>query len=349
MATTAGRESFTIAEFSALSDVIGRIYAEEIRAESWGEIIRLLGRLISFKAVGGVRISDSVPTEWIPLMPDAGHRHDEIREDVIAMVQKAADLGLTVWRPTDALSAEEWEGNPIRPYLSARGLGDMISALCVTGPGEIANFCLAREEIESPFSIRDIFLLRHLQTHAGTAMRLRREAASMEAAAETFRQVMRPGYVCALSGKILEMNKFGRRVIEDSEKDPQAVRELIEETARRLIEAGENWGHIDLFGDMGRLSVHSLDLKTNPPRCVVVLDSYEYFRRVLRHRMQDAGLTAREIEICMQLVKGMSNKEISAALFIAESTVKDHMTSILEKFEVTRRSAIVPKLLGHDV
>ena len=170
----------------------------------------------------------------------------------------------------------------------------------------------------------------------------------MEAAAATFRQIMRPGYICDSEGRILEMNKFGRRLIEDSEGSLEEVQTLIEEAARRLIDTGENWCHIDIFGDKGRLSVHPLTLKNPPERSAIVLDSYEYFRRVIRHRMQDYGLTPREIEICTLLVQGMSNRDVADMLFIAESTVKEHMTSILGKFDVVSRNSIVPKLLGYD-
>jgi DNA-binding CsgD family transcriptional regulator len=350
MSSASGPESFSIAEASAMSDLIGRIYAEQITAENWGEVLQLLGRLISFKSVGAVRLSDRVPNEWIPILPDheGADLRSEIEPDIIAVMERALERGLVVWRPIDLMSAEEWQKSPLRAYATKRGLDDIVHMSCRIGPGESAHVCLVREDIDDPFSDRDIFILRHLQHHLSIALRIRRVAAANEAAAETFRQVMRAGFICNSYGKIEEMNRFGRRIIEDTDKDPEALVKLIEETARRLIETGENWTHIDLLGDKGRLSVHSLKLQTKPPRYAVVVDSYEYFRRVLRHRMQDAGLTAREIEICLLLVQGMSNREVAEALFIAESTVKDHMTSMLEKFGVSSRNGIVPKLLGYD-
>jgi DNA-binding NarL/FixJ family response regulator len=49
-------------------------------------------------------------------------------------------------------------------------------------------------------------------------------------------------------------------------------------------------------------------------------------------------LSNRELEILRLLANGASNKEIAAALFIAEGTVKNHVTNILSKLEVRDRT-----------
>ncbi len=54
-------------------------------------------------------------------------------------------------------------------------------------------------------------------------------------------------------------------------------------------------------------------------------------------------LSQREIEILRHLVRGMSNKEIAAALSITEGTVKNHMTSILDKLQVPDRTGAALK------
>jgi len=54
-------------------------------------------------------------------------------------------------------------------------------------------------------------------------------------------------------------------------------------------------------------------------------------------------LSGRELEILALIAKGDSNKEIAAALLIAEGTVKNHVTSILGKLAVRDRTQAVLK------
>ena len=59
---------------------------------------------------------------------------------------------------------------------------------------------------------------------------------------------------------------------------------------------------------------------------------------LLAARMQHRSLTAREVEILRLVAKGWGNKEIAAALNIAEVTVKLHVSHVLEKLEVKDRT-----------
>jgi DNA-binding NarL/FixJ family response regulator len=53
-------------------------------------------------------------------------------------------------------------------------------------------------------------------------------------------------------------------------------------------------------------------------------------------------LTTRELEVLKLVAQGMSNKEIAAALYISENTVKNHVRNILEKLHLhSRMEAVV--------
>lgn len=62
---------------------------------------------------------------------------------------------------------------------------------------------------------------------------------------------------------------------------------------------------------------------------------------MLAKRVADQELTRRETEVLDLVVAGKSNKEIGVALDISESTVKVHMTHILEKLKVTGRTEAI--------
>jgi two-component system response regulator DevR len=55
----------------------------------------------------------------------------------------------------------------------------------------------------------------------------------------------------------------------------------------------------------------------------------------------ETPLTPRELEVLRLLAHGLSNREISERLFIAETTVKFHVANVMRKLEVTRRSEAV--------
>ncbi|WNF28054.1 response regulator transcription factor [Streptomyces sp. C11-1] len=63
-----------------------------------------------------------------------------------------------------------------------------------------------------------------------------------------------------------------------------------------------------------------------------------------RGRTLDPALTAREYEVVSLVSQGMNNSEIAGALYIAESTVKFHMSNILQKTGFRDRSQLVARM-----
>ena len=57
------------------------------------------------------------------------------------------------------------------------------------------------------------------------------------------------------------------------------------------------------------------------------------------------NLTERERQVLRQLTLGKSNKEIAAALFVTEETVKTHVAHVLAKLQVDNRSQAVTQAL----
>ena len=58
----------------------------------------------------------------------------------------------------------------------------------------------------------------------------------------------------------------------------------------------------------------------------------------LAERQQRADLSDREMEVLQFLIKGRSNKEIGASLFISEDTVKAHLKTLFAKLKVQDRT-----------
>ena len=69
----------------------------------------------------------------------------------------------------------------------------------------------------------------------------------------------------------------------------------------------------------------------------------------LAERMNTPALTERETEVLRLIVGGNSNKEIAAALFISEATVKTHINSLLSKLGVTDRTQAATTALQRGI
>jgi DNA-binding NarL/FixJ family response regulator len=70
-----------------------------------------------------------------------------------------------------------------------------------------------------------------------------------------------------------------------------------------------------------------------------------------RDQMKDeklARLSAQEERILTLVAQGMTNKEIGVELFISEKTVKNHVSHILQKLQMSRRSEAAAYLTRHQ-
>jgi two-component system, NarL family, response regulator LiaR len=65
-------------------------------------------------------------------------------------------------------------------------------------------------------------------------------------------------------------------------------------------------------------------------------------------KARELGITPRELEILQRIAEGMSTREIAAALFVSENTVKTHASRLFDKLDVNRRTKAVQvgKALG---
>jgi NarL family two-component system response regulator LiaR len=63
----------------------------------------------------------------------------------------------------------------------------------------------------------------------------------------------------------------------------------------------------------------------------------------------DYHLTAREMEVLVLLVEGLSNRQIAERLVVSRATAKAHVSHILEKLEVSNRAEAITLALRHKL
>lgn len=82
---------------------------------------------------------------------------------------------------------------------------------------------------------------------------------------------------------------------------------------------------------------------------VVASRLIDRFAELSRKAPSGEQLTERELEILQLMAKGAANKEISAQLSIAESTVKTHISNIFQKLGVNDRTEAVTEALRRGI
>jgi ATP/maltotriose-dependent transcriptional regulator MalT len=60
-------------------------------------------------------------------------------------------------------------------------------------------------------------------------------------------------------------------------------------------------------------------------------------------RVEELGITPRELEILEAMAAGFSNKEIGERLFVSENTVKTHAARLFMKLSASRRTQAVQR------
>jgi DNA-binding NarL/FixJ family response regulator len=75
----------------------------------------------------------------------------------------------------------------------------------------------------------------------------------------------------------------------------------------------------------------------------IVVESFGH-RGALTHATSFYKLTKREVEILALVVQGLSNAEIAESLYVAHSTVADHLKNVMRKTHTTKRIQLLSKI-----
>ncbi|MCE7991626.1 MAG: DNA-binding response regulator [Roseivirga sp.] len=62
-----------------------------------------------------------------------------------------------------------------------------------------------------------------------------------------------------------------------------------------------------------------------------------------QERIQNLGISQRELEVLNLISTGLSNQEIGEKLFVSESTIKTHVSNLFVKLDVKRRTQAVTR------
>ncbi|MCY6369650.1 response regulator transcription factor [Clostridium ganghwense] len=136
----------------------------------------------------------------------------------------------------------------------------------------------------------------------------------------------------------------------------EAIKEIVENTHTRTLIL-TTFDEDDYIYDAIKYGAKGYILKNNAPDKIinaiktvyngntvmqdVVLDKIkEGLNETNKSLIDETLFTERELQIIKAISEGVSNKEISAKLYISEGTVKNYITNILSKTELKHRTQI---------
>jgi DNA-binding CsgD family transcriptional regulator len=90
-------------------------------------------------------------------------------------------------------------------------------------------------------------------------------------------------------------------------------------------------------------TVYIIKRYINTQRQIAAVNDGSSYEDILSH----AGITSREKEILLLLLKGAGNNKIAQDLYISTNTVKTHIRNIFQKLDVKSRFELAMKLLNH--
>ncbi|MDQ4062374.1 MAG: response regulator transcription factor [Actinomycetota bacterium] len=140
--------------------------------------------------------------------------------------------------------------------------------------------------------------------------------------------------------RLLRISPPPRIVVVTMHDDPRLVRELLGRGASAYLVKSASLEEL-LTAVRAAAEIPAEPHDEN----VVMVVPRESFERAER-AVKEGGLSARELEILLLVARGLSNRQISHALRVAEATVKRHLASLYPKMGVGSRGEATSKALS---
>lgn len=302
------------------------------------QLAALLRRHVGFD-LGVLATVDPTTTMWTHCVLDGADRDEALEHAVFANeygeddVLKLVDLARVPGHVGTLATATggDVDASPrLRDVYRPAGFDDELRLLLVDGGSPWGAVCLLRSG--RPFGDDEAAALGRLGPDLAALLR----RSLLHAALERPDALDAPPglLVCDLTGRVIDVSDEARRLLGGLAPDevPQVVAALL---ARKA--AGQPAQAALPTVDGRWLAFHVSTLGDREVVIVEQVRSHRLAELIVRVR----GLSPREREVVEAVARGLSTKEIAAALHISEWTVQDHLKSVFAKFGVRSRQELV--------
>lgn len=96
-------------------------------------------------------------------------------------------------------------------------------------------------------------------------------------------------------------------------------------------------------------NVHAGQSYIQPNMTMELVKEFNRITQLEKEKHNENNLTTREIEVLQLIAEGMINKEIAKQLYISEKTVKNHVSNIFRKLNVSDRTQAAIYAFKHNI
>jgi DNA-binding CsgD family transcriptional regulator len=237
-----------------------------------------------------------------------------------------------------------------RDIMAPLGLGDELRAALVTPSGCWGYLCLHRAESPYGFTPAEVRLIGRLATSLGNGCRL-----SLAGPTEEGMAAVAPGVVVLHADRTLaaitgEAEHLLAQVADHSSNSRRLPAAIY--AAAACLQSIDNGVAVRYAyptvrvrtRNGGWLLVHATHLHGSVDEIAVIIEPAHPSRNAPLI-LSSLGLTHREAEIALLVLRGASTKAIGTELHLSTYTVKDHLKSIFDKTGVRSRRDLVAQIL----
>jgi DNA-binding CsgD family transcriptional regulator len=233
------------------------------------------------------------------------------------------------------------------------GLRHDVQVSCVAAGWSWGHMCLRRSEKGRPFEPHEVRFLESLAPHLSAGLR----AASSRSAVAASPGKTTGIVVLGPDGKVELANGVAERLFRHPVSGTRhclltAVHVVAAQLEHTLANAGAETVPQLMFVDEATQETYRLRAERTLGAdgryrgLVVIEPALSLNETEQAQALARCGVTRRECEVAIAIVRGQTTTEIARALVVSAHTVHDHVRSVFEKMGVTSRQQLAVRLMG---
>ncbi|MHB0999560.1 MAG: LuxR C-terminal-related transcriptional regulator [Armatimonadota bacterium] len=355
---------FTQNEADTISHICQDAYSGISSPDMWNQFLISIRSVIDADGLGVIlydrKSGRPVDKVLIDIDPETYQKYEEQYYDKDPFSRIALESKKHVFTPSDILGEENWKKTVFySDFLLPAGDPEVLILECGTPSNIMLLLSLSRRDSHEHFNDKDRECMKILHPHFTNAYKrqllLDDIARSNKSFLSIMDQVNRPIIIFDADFTPLHLNCSFLKLVSDN-RCLHDIQKSLEISARNIIiSSALNGDHLSSAGDdvitiddtKYRMVISRIEPSDAPVYYIADLEEIaNHLCRIIDASAHKYRLSDREIEICIMIMKGLSNREIAETLYLSEYTVKDHLKNILEKLHVNSRSKALAKLFG---